>query len=139
MKSCLAFFGLVFLVLIAFFVGAMMLVGGSVKRAQERQAIEDASMTPEEREAKKKRLEHEGMVEGYKIAAIRTTKEGILERIKAPSTAKMDLVAAYTPGNETITVTGTVDAQNAFGTFLRHSVKAIYDMKTNKSILFQID
>lgn len=74
--------------------------------------------------AKTKRLEDAGKrlqkdVEAY-----------VLKRLKAPSTAKINLTHGTDTAQTRIIVKGTVDSQNSFGAMIRSEVVAIYNAET---------
>lgn len=80
--------------------------------------------------AKAKKLESSGRRLEKEVEAY------ILKRLKAPSTAKINLTHGTDTAQTRIIVKGTVDSQNSFGAMIRNEVVAIYDAESLSPIDF---
>jgi hypothetical protein len=103
---------------------------------QEKKQAEEAKLTPEEREERDRneKLKNDNWRKGIQLQV--EVKKYILSKLKAPSTAKIDLESKESADHKTIFVIGTVDSQNSFGAMLRSNVKASFDAQTLKQIEF---
>lgn len=135
MKSCGSCLGTV-LLLGAVGLGGMIWLGQAVKPEIDRSIrLQEAAKTPEQK-AMEARL---AKIRAFERAAKTAAQKKVLESIKTPMTAKIDLQSQYDPGKNVVVVSGHFDAQNAFGTYLRHKVLGVWNFDTEECIEFKIE
>jgi hypothetical protein len=106
--------------------GMMMFVFEGIRATNEAKEAREAKMTPEEkaREEKSEKAERNGRYLKRKLT------EFVQSKLKAPSTAKINLTHSVSSDLTKISVQGTIDSQNSFGAMIRSNIVALYDAET---------